>query len=87
MVRANILATVNHAEGIYNIGSGKSVTINQLAETILALVHKDLKPVYEESRLGDPKHTLADISKARNFDYKPKWTFEDGLMEVIKEFS
>ena len=87
VVQANILAAVNHAEGIYDIGSGKSVTINQLAKTILDLMHKDLKPVYREPRLGDPKHTLADISKARGFGYEPKWTFEDGLMEVIKEFN
>lgn len=87
VVQANILAAVNHAEGIYNIGSGKSVTINQLAKTIFDLMHKDLETVYKEPRLGDPKHTLADISEARNFGYKPEWTFEDGLMETIKEFS
>ena len=47
----------------------------------------ELEPVYKEPRLGDPKHTLADISEARNFGYKPDWTFEDGLRETIKEFS
>ena len=50
-------------------------------------MHKDLEPVYKEPRLGDPKQTSADISKARNFGYKPEWTLEDGLRETIKEFS
>jgi len=84
VVQANILAAVNNAEGVYNIGSGTSVTINQLAKAILNLMQKDLKPIHEEPRPGDPRHTLADISKARGFDYEPKWTLEDGLRETIK---
>jgi len=87
VVRANILAAVNDAEGVYNIGSGKSVTINQLAKAILNLMQKDLRPIHEEPRPGDPRHTLADISKARSFDYEPKWTLEDGLRETIKELN
>jgi UDP-glucose 4-epimerase len=87
VVQANILAAVNDAWGVYNIGSGKSVTISQLAKTILDLMHKDLRPIHEEPRLGDPKHTLADISKARGFGYEPKWTLEDGLRETIKELN
>jgi len=84
VVQANILAAMNDAEGVYNIGSGKSVTINQLAKAILNLLHKDLKPIHEEPRPGDPRLTLADISKARGFNYEPKWALEDGLRETIK---
>jgi len=87
VVQANILAAVNNAEGVYNIGSGESVTINQLAKAVLNLVRKDLRPIHEEPRPGDPRHTLADISKARSFGYEPKWTLEDGLRETIKEIN
>ncbi len=87
VVQANILAAMNDAEGVYNIGNGKSVTINQVAKAILDLMYKDLKPVHKEPRPGDPRHTLADISKARGFGYEPRWTLEDGLRETIKEFS
>ena len=86
IVRANILAAENNAEGIYNIGSGKSATINQLAETILNLMQKSLKPIHNEPRPGDPRHTLADISRARGFGYEPKWTLNDGLRKTIEEF-
>lgn len=84
VVQANILAAVKNAEGVYNIGSGKSVTINQLAKAILNLAQKDLQPIHEAPRPGDPRHTLADISKARGFGYEPEWTLEDGLRETIK---
>ena len=44
-----------------------------------------MQPIYEKARLGDPRHTLADISKAKNFGYEPKWTIEDGIRKTIKE--
>ena len=87
VVRANILAAANDAVGAYNIGSGRSVTINQLVNAILKLMRKELKPIYKEPRPGDPRHALADISKAKGFGYEPKWTLEDGLRETIKKFS
>ncbi len=86
VVQANILAVENNAEGVYNIGSGKSVTINRLAEVILHLMQKHLGPVLEKPRPGDPMHSLADISKAKNFGYRPKWTLENGLRRTIKAF-
>ncbi len=59
--------------------------MNRLAEIILNLMQKDLKPVYEKPRPGDPRHTLADISKANGFGYEPKWTLENGIKRTIEE--
>jgi len=86
VVQASILAAQSNAAGVYNIGSGKSITINRLAEIILNLMQHDLEPVYEKPRPGDPRHTLADISEAKGFGYEPKWALEDGLRRTIKEF-
>lgn len=86
VVQASILAAETNAAGAYNIGGGKSITINRLAEIILNLMQRDLEPVYEKPRPGDPKHTLADISEAKGFGYEPKWALEDGLRRTIKEF-
>jgi len=85
VVHANILAAKSTAEGIYNIGSGRSITINQLAEKILKLMRKDLKPVHEKGRLGDVRHTLADITRAKSFGYESGWNLEDGLKETITD--
>jgi UDP-glucose 4-epimerase len=86
VVRANILAAENNAEGIYNIGSGRSYTINQLASKILRIAGKDLKPVYQEPRPGDPRQSLADISKAKDFGYEPEYDLDAGLKQIIEEF-
>ncbi|MFC2058763.1 SDR family oxidoreductase [Chloroflexota bacterium] len=86
VVRANILAARSNAEGIYNIGSGKSTTMNQLAQTILRLMKREnLGLIHEDPRAGDPKYTLADISKAKTIGYEPKWTLEEGLKETIRK--
>lgn len=86
VIRANILVADNNAEGIYNIGGGKSTSINRLAEIILALTQKSLKPIHEQPRPGDIRHSLADISKAREFGYEPERTLEEGLRETIEGF-
>jgi len=87
VVSANILAAENDAEGIFNIGSGRNFTINRLAEIILSLMQKDLEPVHQKPRPGESRHTLADISRAENFGYKPEWSLEDGLKKTIEDFS
>lgn len=86
VTRANILAAESDAEGIYNIGSGRSMTINKIAETIVSLMGKSLRPIHDRPRPGDPRHTLADISRARTFGYEPKQTLESGLRKTIEEF-
>jgi UDP-glucose 4-epimerase len=87
VVQANIAAAENGAEGVYNIGSGGRVSINYLAESVISLMGKKLKPQYEPPRAGDPKHTLADISRARSFGYEPRWPLDDGLRELIRQLS
>jgi len=86
VVQANILAAENNAEGIFNVGSGQRNTINHLANLILKLTGKNLKPIHQEPRMGDPRHTLADISKAKSFGYEPKYDLEAGLKQTIEGF-
>jgi len=83
VVRANILAAESDATGVFNIGQGRRVTISELARLIIRIMHKDLGVVYKEARVGDIKHSLADISKAKLFDYEPQYDLEQGLRETI----
>ena len=85
VVAANTLAAESNARGIFNIGSGKRVTINQLAQlTIKLMANNGIKPIYEPLRLGDIRHSLADTSKAKAFGYEPKYDLEKGLREIIR---
>lgn len=86
VVDANILAAESDATGVYNIGRGERVSINRLAELVIKLVGNSVKLVHEEPRPGDIKHSLADISKARQFGYNSKYNLEEGLRETIGSF-
>ena len=88
VVEANILAAESDACGIFNIGGGKNqITIEALARIIIELTGKNIDPVYEKPRPGDIKHSLADISKAEGFGYKPKYSLEQGLELTIRDFN
>ena len=80
--KANIVAAESDATGIFNIGSGKSVTINDMAHLITKLVGSNLKPVHQQQRPADIRHSLADISKARAIGFELQYTLEDGLRET-----
>jgi len=84
VVEANILAAESDAAGVYNIGKGERVSINRLAKLVIKLVGNSVEPLHEESRAGDIRHSLADISKARQFGYNPKYNLEEGLRETIR---
>ena len=88
VVEANILAAESEASGIFNIGSGKSITINQLAKlTANLLGNYSINPIHEEPRPGDIKDSLADITRAKTFGYSPKYDFEKGLYETVGSFT
>ncbi len=63
VVRANLLAC--HADGaagqVFNIASGNSTTINSLVRMIKRLVGSNMEPVYGQERVGDVRHSQADI--------------------------
>ncbi|MFC1964844.1 SDR family oxidoreductase [Chloroflexota bacterium] len=84
VAEANVQAAESDVTGIFNISRGEWVTINHLVQLITGLMgSEDIRPVYEESRAGDVKHSLADILKAKNFGYNPKYSLEEGLKETI----
>lgn len=67
--------------GVYNVGSGKAVSVLELAEAVARVVGKpELKPIHAPPRPGDIKHSVADISRAvRDFGYSPRTRLEEGL--------
>jgi len=87
VVDVNILAAESDATGIYNIGRGERLSLNRLAKLIIKFVGNSVEPVHGEPRPGDIRHSLADISKARQFGYNPRYNLEDGLRETIRVMS
>lgn len=88
VVRANILAAKSDAEGVYNIANGNRISINELANMIMALIGNNLTPIHDDPREGDVKHSLADISEAKkNLGYEQGYSLEEGLRGTIEWFN
>ncbi|MCW1296180.1 MAG: SDR family oxidoreductase [Candidatus Parvarchaeota archaeon] len=86
VVQANILA-MKAEDGVYNVGSGKSTTINELINKINEILGKNIKPMHTKERVGDILHSCADLSKAkRELNYTPEYTLEEGLRITIDWF-
>ena len=86
VVKANILAAQNDACGVFNISRGEKITINKLAGLIGEIMNSKVEPIYKEARPGDVIHSMADITKAKEFGFKPEFDLKTGLMETIKWF-
>jgi UDP-glucose 4-epimerase len=70
---------------IMNIGTGKSVTIKELAQTILDNVNSDLKISYEPPRTGDIKFSYGNASKVKQLlDLTSEISLATGLQELQK---
>ena len=69
---------------IFNIGTGKAVTIEELAKTMLSLTGKELEIVKAPIREGDIKHSYANITKANKFmGYNPQFSLNEGLTSLL----
>jgi len=66
---------------IINVANGERITLNQLFDELKELTGKaDVVVDYQEPRAGDVKHSLADISRAREFlGFEPKVDLRTGL--------
>ena len=87
VVRANLLAAETDAVGeAFNVGTGETVTIRELAETIRDVVGSDSEIVHRDPRPGDIDQSQADISKIETqLGYKPTMSLTDGLSTLVTD--
>ncbi len=84
--------TATHTSGaIYNIGSAKQTSVEDVAKLIIALTKSssrlDWGQVQKQERQMEPAHWLADRTKAlRVFGWKPRHTLRSGLESAITWF-
>jgi nucleoside-diphosphate-sugar epimerase len=89
VVEGNVLAM--DAGGVagkaYNMAAGDRTTLNELLGHIGTLIGRSPEPRYEQPRLGDVKHSQADVSAARaELGYQPNVTVEEGLRLTLDWF-
>ncbi len=86
VVEANMKAmSIEGVSGnVVNIASGKPVNLNILLKTLSQLFGATFSPKYEEARVGDIKHSSADISRARELlGWNAQFSLEEGLQKLL----
>ena len=87
VIEANLkacLASSSAAGQAYNIAYGGREYLIDVYTHLSNALGKDIQPIFGPNRPGDIKHSIADISKAKQLlDYNPDWSFEKGIQAAI----
>lgn len=87
IVKANLLALETDKADYQpvNIGTGRPLSIGEVAEILSKGLGKDIEPEFVgKYREGDIRHCVADISRARTLlGYEPQVELKDGIQELI----
>jgi nucleoside-diphosphate-sugar epimerase len=69
---------------VLNVATGTRVTLNRLLATLARQLGRKVRPRYLPARAGDVRHSLADVTRARQkLGYRPLVDFETGLRETV----
>ena len=88
VVQANIKACVAKRNGVYNVGTGKPRSFQDIADILQQELSTNLGTEYFENPYGSAyqNYTKADISETEEFlDYKPRFTLEEGIRAYLPE--
>lgn len=86
-VRAMLTDNAEAAGKVFNIAVGENFSVNQLYNNIGKLLDSDHQPTYRDTRPGDIRNSLADISKAETLlGYNPQFNFDRGLALTVEYF-
>ena len=85
VVNANIMSMDNDiASGFFNVGTNTSITILELAKSIIEYSKLDMKPIFEPALTGDVHGTIANIDLIRKeIGWKPSIMLIDWVKDII----
>jgi nucleoside-diphosphate-sugar epimerase len=73
--------------GVFNIGSGKRISVNQLFAEIQKILKTNAKPEFSPRKQGDVLHTWADLTQAKKIlGFAPKADFARSLQKTVLWF-
>ena len=87
VVQACLLAgATDHVGEAYNVGTGREVSVNELARTIVDVAGVSVDVVHTDPRPGDIDRSCADVEKPRDhLGFEPSVTLVDGLGGLVKK--
>jgi UDP-glucose 4-epimerase len=87
VVKANILSLENGDNEIFNIGTGKSASVNRLFSEMKDLTQYSKQAVYKTARAGELMNSSLDVGKAeKKLGWKAEVNLKEGLKKTINFF-
>ncbi|MFN7991568.1 MAG: NAD-dependent epimerase/dehydratase family protein [Candidatus Micrarchaeia archaeon] len=89
VVEANVLALGYKKHDIFNVGTGKSVSLNDVVSLLNRKLGTDIKPRYEQNRIKNyVAHTRADTSRSSSLlGFRATVGLDEGVSRLIKCYS
>lgn len=88
VVRANILALNSDCSGIFNIGTGKEISINDLTKRLIRVSGQKMEIKYEPARKGEQRRSAVNYQKFHEkYGWEPTRSLEEGLLDTWKYFT
>lgn len=79
------LETDSAVPEVYNVGSGISTSVNELASMLIETTGADVEPEYDEPRPYEITHSVSDISRASGaFGYAPRYSLDESIPSVVE---
>ena len=83
-VEANIFAAKSNLSGeVFNIGYGKSISVNNVVKYINRLLKKNIKPIHGPAFIESRVSQASNIKARKMLGWKPKIKFEEGIKTML----
>lgn len=86
VVKSNIAAAKSDFNGIVNVASGISMSVNKLYTVIKNTLGSNLDPIYKNERAGDIKHSLANVDNMKKIGFKVDPNLFEKQLETTVEW-
>lgn len=86
VVNANLFAMKNNLYGEYNVGTGKEISVNDLAKMLITITGKNSKVIHGEAIKGELMRNALSADKLTKKGWKLHNSLQDGLVETVKWF-
>jgi UDP-glucose 4-epimerase len=87
VIEANIKALNRGSRKVFNIGTGKAISVKELFDIMKEIMKSDLEVQHREVRKGDIRHSFFDVKSAKEaLGWAPKYRVEEGLNKTIQYY-
>jgi UDP-glucose 4-epimerase len=79
-----LMMTAQRGTGIFNVGTGKAHSFNEVIDILNSRLGSKLVPEYKENSIENyVMHTLADTEKMRALGFEAKYSLKEGIDKIV----